>query len=103
MSPLHFCESALGNFVAITASPALLAAENLYRRAVAAAKANAGQPPKSTIRNGWSLAASFPRQNGAGPGIVSDIRTGSWLAVVGTCFHQSGNNDSDCLLRQYLT
>ncbi len=93
----------MGNFVAITASPDLIEAEKLYQRAVDAGKTNAGKPPHSTIRNPWSLAASFPRQNGSGSVVASDAATGSWLGVVGTCFHQSGSNDPGYLLQQYLS
>jgi asparagine synthase (glutamine-hydrolysing) len=93
----------LGNFVAITSSPDVIAVEKLYQRAIDAAKAIVGQRPNSTIRNAWSLADSFPRQNASACEIASDAGTGSWLAVVGSCFHQSGCNDPKYLLRQYLS
>jgi asparagine synthase (glutamine-hydrolysing) len=96
-------ELALGGFVAISVSLDLAAAESLSQRAVQAMTANAGRPPDSTIRNSWSFAAAFARQNGSSSAIASDANTGSWVAVVGTCFHQSACNDPDSLLRQYLS
>jgi hypothetical protein len=93
----------LGNFVAISAPPNLDAAVTLQQDTLAAAAANSGQSsPLSAVRNPWSYAASFARLNGSGSLIASDSATGSWLGVVGSCFHASGASDVDFLLRQYL-
>jgi hypothetical protein len=94
----------VGNFVAIIPCPGATAeAEGLFRRAIHGIQARKQQVPNSTIFNGWSCAVSFPRWNGSGSSIVSDPRTGSWLTVVGTCFHPSGDSSPESLLRHYLS
>ena len=57
----------------------------------------------SSIVLGWSIAASFSRCNGSGLPIAIDPASGNWLAVQGSCFHQSGNNQPTYLLRRYLS
>jgi hypothetical protein len=56
----------------------------------------------SRIALDWSIASSFPRCNGSGLPIAVDPASGSWLAVQGSCFHRSGNNQPAYLLQRYL-
>jgi hypothetical protein len=77
-------------------------AESLFLRARRATQQNSRLGPDSSISNAWSFAASYRRLNGSGASIVQDAETGSWLAVAGTFFHQSGNNQPEYLLEQFL-
>lgn len=77
-------------------------AERYFRRLVDASRAIHGLTPDSLVREPWSYVASFPRRNGSGNPVASDPGTSSWLAIAGTCFHESGNQDPEHLLRQYL-
>ncbi len=65
-------------------------------------RASAVRVADAILRNEWSLAASVARLNGPASTIASDSDTGSWLAVVGTCFHRSGESDPEHLLSRYL-
>jgi hypothetical protein len=56
----------------------------------------------STICTDWSIAVSCPRLNGSAAPITVDRSTGSWLAAVGTWFHQSGNGQIEYMLERYL-
>jgi hypothetical protein len=62
------------------------------------------QVPSKILESDWALAASFPRQNGSGCPLVTDISTGSWLLAVGTWFHSAGHasGDETWLLGRYL-
>ena len=93
----------MGSFVAfVPRFGATAEAEGVFLRATRAIKNRKGLEPESTIANAWSSAASFRRWNGSGNAIASDTVSGSWLAVLGTCFHQAGNNHPEYLLKQYL-
>ncbi len=97
-------EQAVGTFIAISPPQgAAPAGESPFRLATQAAKdANNDHGPQSTIGTDWSLAASFSRLNGSGSVIASDPTTGSWLGLVGTCFHRSGRSHPEHLLQHYL-
>lgn len=89
--------------VAISVDPRSVShGEEAFRRLLCASQAICGLAPGSVLREPWSYAASFPRRNGSGHPIALDPRTGSWLAMAGTCFHQSGNQGPEHLLEQYL-
>lgn len=94
----------MGTFVALTASPDILQNEHLYKRAIEAGKLNAAAKDGDVafVRTSWSCAASFPRRNQAGSQIASDIASESWLSIVGTCFHEAGNQTPEFLLQQFL-
>jgi hypothetical protein len=77
-------------------------AETLFLRGKRAMQEGNHLDPDSSISNAWSFAASYPRLNGSGTAIVQDAETGSWLAIAGTFFHQSGNNQPEYLLQQFL-
>lgn len=70
-----------------------------------AAKSNTsgGDYDASLVSTTWSCAASFRRRNKSASKIARDKLTDSWLGIVGTCFHESGNECSDFLLQQFLT
>ncbi len=50
----------------------------------------------------WSSSVSYPRLNGSMAPIAIDHASGSWLAALGTWFHQSGDGRADHLLERYL-
>ncbi len=75
----------------------LLAKAKLYLQHPSSDKEN------SSIASDWSIAASFSRCNGSGLPIAVDRASGYWLAVQGSCFHQSGNNEPTYLLQRYLS
>ena len=75
-------------------------AEALFQRATRAFERQT--EPDPVISNGWSYVASGRRRNGSGSPVAMDRESGSWLAVAGTVFHQSGNNHTEYLLQQYL-
>jgi hypothetical protein len=56
-----------------------------------------------TASNDWSSSVSYPRLDGLAVPIAIDHASGSWLAALGTWFHQSGNGRTDYLLERYLT
>lgn len=58
--------------------------------------------PLFKVKNDWSLATVYPRCNGSGTPIAIDPATGSWLAALGTWFHDSRNNHPAYLLQRYL-
>jgi len=62
------------------------------------------QVPSEIIETGWARAASFPRQNGSGVSIVSDLKSGSWLLATGTWLHADdyGSGAESRLLDRYL-
>ncbi len=55
-----------------------------------------------TVCKDWSSSISYPRLNGSTVPIAIDPVSGSWLAALGTWFHQSGNGRTDYLLERYL-
>ena len=96
--------SAVGGFFAVVPSHGANAvAEDLFLGATRAILHSGCPGPDSTIANAWSFATSYRRLNGSGEAIALDPETGSWLAALGTPFHQSGNNHSEYLLQQFLT
>ena len=44
----------------------------------------------------------FYSRNGSAVPIVADPETGSWLAIAGTWFHDSGTKQADYILQRYL-
>ena len=93
----------MGSLVAfIPRRGATAEAGDIFLRATRAIKEKKCLEPESAISNEWSFAASFRRWNGSGTPIAVDRETSSWLAVLGTSFHQSGNNHPEYLLKQYL-
>ncbi len=95
------CSAVGGVFAIVPSNGANAEAENLFLRATRALRGG-HSIATSIVSNAWSLAASYPRLNGSGDAIALDPPTGSWLAVAGTCFHQSGNNHPEHLLKQFL-
>jgi hypothetical protein len=93
----------LGILTVISPSYDISAAETSFQCALHAMRGTALRAIDATVRNEWSLAASVARQSGPASTIASDPKTGSWLAVVGTCFHRSGKGDPQYLLSQYLS
>ncbi len=81
----------------------LLEGEDLLSRALAAAEIKKEIQSQSCVRTLWSTAVSFPRENGSSSPIAVDHATGSWLAALGTWFHDSGTADVQDLLRLYLS
>src|SRR5271167_3117109 len=95
--------SAGGAFVAfVPCHESGVEAEDLFQRASRVIQEMNRRGPDSTLSNGWSFTASYPRLNGSGASIVTDAATGSWLAALGTFFHRCGNNRPEYLLEQYL-
>jgi asparagine synthase (glutamine-hydrolysing) len=95
--------SAGGTFIAVVPGhESAVEAASLFLRASCVIRETNRRDPDSTLSNGWSFAASYPRLNGSGASIVADARTGSWIAALGTYFHRSGNNRPEHLLEQYL-
>jgi hypothetical protein len=95
----------MGNFLAIVAVAATeQQAEQLFRSGLESARALKQQSPDQTLTSPWSRAASFPRQNGSASPLVQDAQTGSWLLVIGTCFHRNGRGpgNQSQLLDRYL-
>ena len=93
----------MGHLILINPSSDLVAAESSFQRAVQAMRNTVTRMANTTVQNDWSLAASAARYKAPASTIASDPNTGSWLAVVGTCFHRSGHGDPGYLLSQYLT
>ena len=93
----------MGILTVISPSCDISAAETSFQCALHAMRGTALRAIDVTVRNEWSLAASVARQSGLASTIASDPKTGSWLAVVGTCFHRSGEGDPHYLLSQYLS
>ena len=89
----------MGIFVAISAPPDPSASENLYPQALQAGRNLFGRLPESTVSKNWCLATSFRRENGFGSGIATDVASGNWIAVAGTCFHSSGATAAEGLLK----
>ena len=60
--------------------------------------------PTKIIESNWISVASFARENGTGSPLTVDARTGSWLVVCGTWFHQDdyGVGQEHALLQRYL-
>ena len=92
----------MGSLIAVSASPALESPQELFRRCFEAAECSTHTDASSTVNAERSFAASFPRRNGSHHPIAHDPRTGSWLAAIGSFFHESGHNTPDALLAQYL-
>ncbi len=81
----------MGNFlVVIPATGATRGATRLFHNGLIAAREIRGQVPSKAVQNEWGLAAAFPRQNGSGGRIVTDLETGNWLLASGTWFHRDG-------------
>jgi len=93
----------LGHLIVISPGSDSAAAESSFQRALQAMRSIANRMADTTVQNEWCLAASAARQSGPACTIASDAKTGSWLAVVGTCFHRSGYGDPESLLSQYLS
>jgi len=94
----------VGSFVALVPGEGVTAdAERLFLRASRAITGKNRLEADSIVSTSWSFAASFHRWNGSGSPIALDPETSSWLAVVGTPFHQSGNNHPVHLLKRYLS
>ena len=93
----------MGHLIVINPSSYFAAAESFFQRALQAMRNTASRMANTTLQNEWSLAASTPRHSEPASTIASDPNTGSWLAVVGTCFNRSGQGDPEYLLSQYLT
>ena len=55
-----------------------------------------------TACNDCSSSVCYSRLDGSAAPIAIDHASGSWLAALGTCFHQSGNSRTDYLLERYL-
>lgn len=55
-----------------------------------------------TVSKDWSSSVSYPRLSGSAAPIAIDHASGSWLAVLGTWFHESGDGRNDYLLERYL-
>jgi asparagine synthase (glutamine-hydrolysing) len=91
----------LNDFIAINAPPGLLAAQTVYQQMLRTRAGTGGHSAGLAIRQEWCCADSFIRENGSGSNIASIKETGSWLAVVGTCFHQSGTTSANELLKLY--
>jgi len=94
----------MGSFVAVLPCDGATADfRHLAERASRAITGKQRIEPDFRVSTKWSFAASCRRWNGGGAPIAVDPESGSWLAVVGTCFHESGNNQPENLLEQYLS
>jgi hypothetical protein len=98
-------EPNLGNFlVTIPVSASFQEPKRLFDAGLESARGLLHQVPNATLERPWCYVAVFPRLNGSQATIVSDPRTGSWLFVIGTWFHQEGyaNGSETLLLERYL-
>jgi hypothetical protein len=95
----------VGNFLVVIPGSGLSGeAKRLFLSSLDAAREIRSQIPSDTWESDWGFAASFPRQNGSGAGIVSDPATGSWLLAIGTWFHcdDRASGAESYLLNRYL-
>ena len=95
----------MGNFLAIVAvEGSEQEADHHFRRGLKSARTLKQQVPGQITVSGWSQAACFPRQNGAGAPLAQDAHSGCWLLAIGTWFHQHGltPGDDPQLLQRYL-
>jgi hypothetical protein len=98
-------EPNLGNFlVTIPLCEPFQEAKQLFDTGLESARGLLHQVPNATLERPWCYVAVFPRLNGSQATIASDPRTGSWLLVIGTWFHQEGyaNGGETRLLERFL-
>jgi len=55
-----------------------------------------------TVCTDWSSVVSYPRLDGSAAPMATQESSGSWLAALGTWFHQPGDDRTDYLLERYL-
>lgn len=94
----------MGNLlVVIPAKGELPGAKRLFLNGLAVAREIRAQIPSKSVESDWGLAASFPRYNGTGGSLVTDLETGNWLLSTGTWFHSDGYSGGAeaKLLRRY--
>jgi asparagine synthase (glutamine-hydrolysing) len=94
----------VADFVALIPREGCLAeCEELLSRPIRISAGGCANQPQSNVRTAWCVAISFARENGSGSAIAVDPTTGSWLAALGTWFHDSGAADASYLLERYLS
>ena len=77
-----------GDFLVVaSATSAKDEAESMFARGVNVARALDLGCPNGVVQTNWAQAATFPRKNGSGSAVVTDVKTGSWLLSIGTWFH----------------
>ncbi len=91
-----------GGFVALASADALTPINVQWKTVLQAPSGGTQSKPAYSSSTSSFLAASSARRNGSGVPIVSDPETGSWLAVAGTWFHESGTTEPEDLLHRYL-
>ena len=79
-----------GGFVVLASAEDRMVSERRWDRAIRAVAGDAQYRVTDAPSTTWSMAACFTRRNGSAVPIVADPETGSWLAIAGTWFHNSG-------------
>ena len=91
-----------GGFVVLASAEDRMVSERRWDRAIRAVAGDAQYRVTDAPSTTWSMAACFTRRNGSAVPIVADPETGSWLAIAGTWFHNSGTKQADYILQRYL-
>src|SRR5271166_329824 len=97
------CGYVPGAFVALVSQREITQTDELWNRVAKALIRDENGRQFDTASTPWSFAISSSRWNGTRAPVIIDRETESWLAILGTWFHNSGASRPESILQQYLS